>query len=65
MKNGKMLTPGKVATMCSVSSRTVCRWIDDGLLKGHRLPGSLHRRCSRKDVVAFAKVNNLPLGEGK
>jgi two-component system, OmpR family, response regulator VicR len=60
MRNG-LMTTSEVAKMCSVSVRTVHMWMAKGLLKGFRIPGSLHRRVERRVVEEFARSNGLPL----
>lgn len=59
------LTTGDVARMTSVSTRTVCKWMELGLLRGHRIPGSMHRRFTAEAVAAFLKSNGIPSGLGK
>lgn len=50
----------QIAKMCGVAMITVGRWIDTGLLKGHRIPGSRHRRVWRDDLIRFLKKHDLP-----
>ena len=60
--NGKsILTTGEVAKICRVSSKTVQKWVDSGLLAGYRLPSSNDRRILRNELVRFMKENNMPL----
>ncbi len=54
--NQNLLSPGKIADLLSVARRTVCHWIDSGLLKGFRIPGSRHRRVRKEDFDAFQKT---------
>lgn len=63
---GDVLTTGEVAQICDVSIGTVAKWIDSGLLRGHRLPtaagGKLrHRRVLRQDLVVFARAHEMPI----
>jgi len=51
-----LLTPGKIADLCGVAPRTVCKWIDNGTLKGFLIPGSRHRRVRREDFEAFQRT---------
>lgn len=53
------LSTGVVAKLLHVAPRTVSKWIDSGRLKGHRLPGSEHRRVHRADLDAFIKEYSL------
>lgn len=45
-------TPREVAAMFNVTSKTVTRWADSGLLLSFRTPGS-HRRFTPAAVAAF------------
>jgi excisionase family DNA binding protein len=53
-------TTGEVAQLCQVTKRTVIKWIDDGKLKGYRIPGSSHRRVASEDLRAFLRRHRLP-----
>lgn len=55
------LSTGKIAKLCGVAPRTASKWIDTGLLKGFRVPGSKDRRVLRTDLEAFAKEHGMPL----
>ena len=60
MRNKKdILTTTEVSILLSMSSKTVCRLVDDGWLPGWRIPGSLHRRISRRALEAFIKEHNM------
>ncbi len=54
--NNNLLSPGRIAKICNVAPRTVCKWIDRGILKGYRMPGGLHRRVTLADFKAFRGV---------
>jgi two-component system, OmpR family, response regulator RpaA len=56
-------TTTEVARLCEVCTRTVCKWVDTGLLVGHRIPGSRHRRVRRADLERFAADHGLTLAE--
>lgn len=56
----KVLTTGQISTLCSVAPRTVSKWIDTGLLKGHRIPGSKDRRVLYSDLKAFMIKHEVP-----
>ncbi len=45
--------PGRIAALCHVAPKTVCRWIDSGKLTGFTLPGGTERRVRHADLVAF------------
>lgn len=49
----KLFTTGEIAAMVDTNSKTVARWIDEGLLKGVVLPGMKERRVHFDDVRAF------------
>ena len=68
---GNVFTTGQVAKLCKVASRTVCQWIDSGLLNGYRIPstgkrGSVNfgeqsdRRVLRGDLIRFLRENKMP-----
>jgi excisionase family DNA binding protein len=56
----KVFTTGKVAKICRVSTRTVSGWIDSGLLKGYRLPGSQDRRVIEMELLKFLEKHGMP-----
>ena len=58
----KLLTTGEVAKICQVSARTVCNWIDNGLLVGFLLPGTKHRRVPKAVLVQFMRDKGIPEG---
>jgi excisionase family DNA binding protein len=49
-RSSKVMTTTEVAKMVNVGSATVSKWIDKGMLKGFRVPGSNHRRVLRTDL---------------
>lgn len=55
-----VMTTGQIAAEAGVSSVTVGRWIDSGLLPGFRIPGSKFRRATRSAFDAFARAHGLP-----
>lgn len=48
-------TTGKIAKLCEVAPRTVSQWIDKGLLRGYRIPGSQDRRVRKEELVKFLR----------
>lgn len=62
MHNNEVLTSGQIAKICRVAPRTVNKWIDTGLLRGYRIPGSRNRRVPRDQLIRFLKENGMPLG---
>lgn len=61
MRRKKAFTSGDVADACGVSYRTAQKWIDAGILRGYRLPGSKDRRVPREELVRFMRENGMPL----
>ena len=61
LEGRKTFTTGQVAQVMDVSIQTVIRLVDDGKLKGFKIPGSRFRRISRDSLVAFMKDNNIPM----
>ncbi len=57
----KSLTTGEIAKLCDVHLRTVIRWIDNGELKGYKLPGRGNNRVLVEDFIAFVKKHDMPL----
>lgn len=54
-------TTGKIARLCSVSIRTVARWIESNDLKAYRLPGdATEYRVAQQDLLKFLKKFDLP-----
>jgi hypothetical protein len=57
--NDLRLTTGQVAKICRVSSRTVAKWFDGGLLKGYNVPSSLDRRIVGDELIRFLKTHGM------
>lgn len=55
------LTTGEVAKVCSVAPRTVSKWVDSGMLRGYRVPGSRDRRIPKRCLLAFMQQHGMPL----
>jgi len=51
----KVYKTGEIAKMLQCSCRTVCNWIDSGLIKGFRLPMSKDRRVNHDDLIRFLR----------
>jgi len=60
MKLKDVLTTGEVADFLKVTTNTVAKWFDQGLIKGFKHPGSNTRRVSKKDLEKFLKKNDIP-----
>ena len=48
-----------VAKLCKVSPRTVAKWFDQGLLRGHLMPGSRTRRIPREALERFLAEHKM------
>lgn len=57
----KSLTTGEIAKHCDVNLRTVIRWIDNGKLKGYKLPGRGNNRVRSEDFVSFLRQHQMPI----
>ena len=60
-KTSPVLTSGQIASICNVSTRTVTKWIDSGILKGYRIPLSKDRRVNVLDLREFVSKNAMPV----
>lgn len=54
-------TTGDVSRLFGVAPRTVGKWMEKGLLKGYRIPGTMDRRFTPQNVRDFAREHGLPL----
>lgn len=57
----KTLKPGEIAAYCDVHHRTVSRWIANGQLKGHKLPGRGNYRVLFDDFMQFLQHQQMPM----
>lgn len=57
----KTLKPSEIAAYCDVHQRTVSRWIANGDLKGHKLPGRGNYRVVLDDFLVFLQKFQIPL----
>lgn len=57
----KTLKPSEIAAYCDVHQRTVSRWIANGDLKGHKLPGRGNYRVLLDDFLLFLQKFQIPL----
>lgn len=55
----KVYTTGQIAKMLCVAPRTVSKWIDNGDLKGFKIPKTDHRRVKHEDLKEFCQKHNL------
>ena len=59
LAKAELFTVGAIARLLGCASRTATKWIDSGLIRGHRLPGSLDRRVCRDDLLAFCREHGF------
>lgn len=57
----KTLKPSEIASYCDVHQRTVSRWIANGDLKGHKLPGRGNYRVLLDDFLFFLQKFQFPM----
>lgn len=57
----RSLSTGEVAKITQSSVQSVIRWIDTGMLKAWRVPGSRFRRVEEGNLRAFMARHNIPL----
>jgi two-component system, OmpR family, response regulator VicR len=57
----KTLKPSEIALYCDVHQRTVSRWIANGQLKGHKLPGRGNYRVLVEDFISFLHKQQMPM----
>jgi hypothetical protein len=57
IKRKPVYRSGELAKVFGVAPKTICNWIDKGLLKGFRLPGSKDRRLSHEELAKFIGSN--------
>lgn len=58
----QVFTTGEAARVCMVTSRTVIKWCNTGMIKFWQIPGGSHdRRIERADLVAFMEKNAIPM----
>ena len=55
------LSTGQIAQYCDVTVRTVIRWIENGYLKGYKLPGRGNNRVLKQDFISFLAKQNMPI----
>lgn len=58
-----LLSTGELAAALGVGPASVIRWIDSGILRGHRLPstghGGTYRRVTLREALRFAAAHGL------
>ncbi len=57
------LTTTEAAHYCSVSFRTIIRWIEKGKLPAYQLPGRGDNRIKIQDFLEFLEKNQIPVPE--
>jgi excisionase family DNA binding protein len=56
-----VLTTGEVARLLKVTTNTVVKWFETGLLKGYTFPGTKTRRILRDSFEKFCVQRKIPL----
>jgi excisionase family DNA binding protein len=59
--NDKQLTISEAAKRLGVSRNTMRRLVDEGKVRGWRIPGSKHRRVPESEIVRLTE--ELPFSE--
>ncbi|MHC4664077.1 MAG: helix-turn-helix domain-containing protein [Planctomycetota bacterium] len=62
MRQKEVYTSGDIARILKVTTNTVTKWFDQGVIKGYTLPGSKARRITASDFEAFIKRHEVPVG---
>lgn len=57
----RSLSTGEVAKITQTSVQSVIRWINLGMLKAWKVPGSRFRRIEERDLRDFMSRHNIPL----
>ena len=60
INSDKPLTTGQAAKLMRISIQQVNRLVDQGYLKGFRVPGGGHRRIMPADLWRFMRKNGMP-----
>jgi DNA-binding transcriptional MerR regulator len=63
--NDRELEPAEVAKILGVSTSTVRRYGERGLLQPRRLLGSKHRRYSAESVEDLKRIDSMPDGQAR
>ena len=61
MAERDVLTTGEVARMLKVTTNTVVKWFESGLLEGYTFPGTRTRRVMRASFEKFCKKRGIPI----
>lgn len=63
MADDKIVHPQEIIRLLGISRSTAKRWIDTGIIPGHRTPGG-HRRVLEREFLAAVKRLGIPLTSG-
>jgi len=69
MRDPNELGTTEAARIAGVSTRTIAKWVDSGMIKSFLLSTvgntrqNKYRRVLRNDLVEFLKANNIPVKE--
>lgn len=61
--DNSVITTGVAARMVGLSIQTVIRMVDDGSVRGFRVPGSTHRRILLSSLREYCERHGIPLRE--
>lgn len=61
MVDKDVLTTGEVARLLRVTTNTVVKWFEAGLLKGYTFPGTRTRRILRDSFEDFCRKRQIPI----
>lgn len=59
----KVYSTGQIAKTCGVSLSTAKRWLEQGEIRGFRLPRSGDWRVTRQELVVFMERNGFPIDD--
>jgi hypothetical protein len=63
--NGQYLTTTEAARYAGVSVRTLCKWVDAGMIDDcFQIPDSKHRRISVSGLLKLLRANGMPIPKG-
>ena len=60
----QILTTGQCARICKVSTKTIVKWFDSGMITGHRVPGSTDRRIHLISLHELMVKTGMPIPDG-
>jgi excisionase family DNA binding protein len=55
------LTTGEAAQLLNLTTRTIQRYINKGIIKAHKLPGRGNNRIALQDFTTFCEAHEVPV----